>query len=71
MKPKRRAGAAAVCASAVLAGTMASSSGSATAAPIPRRNVRRGREVFVMNIANLTCESLPGSRASRRDSRHL
>ena len=29
------------------AGTMESSSGSATAAPMPRRNVRRGRDFFV------------------------
>jgi len=32
------------------AGDMASRSGNATAAPIPRRNVRRGNAVFVINI---------------------
>jgi hypothetical protein len=36
---------------AVNAGTIASSHGSATAAPTPRRNVRRGNDIFVMNIA--------------------
>ena len=41
MPQKRGTGAAAVRASAVPAGTMASSRGSATVAPTPRRNVRR------------------------------
>src|SRR5687768_12958810 len=54
MKPKRLAGAAGVCARAVPAGTIASSNGKATAAPKPRRNVRRASAVFVMNIANLS-----------------
>jgi hypothetical protein len=35
------------------AGTMASSSGRATAAPTPRRNVRRGIAIFVTNITDL------------------
>src|ERR1700704_308144 len=48
--PKRVPGFAGVFASAVYAGTIASSSGRDTAAPMPRRNVRRAREVFVMNM---------------------
>src|SRR5690606_33929839 len=43
-------GVAAVCASAVRAGIIASSSGSAMVAPTPRRTVRRDRCFFVMNI---------------------
>ena len=50
--PNRVFGFAGVCASAVIAGTIASSTGSPTAAPMPRRNVRRGREVFVMNMVS-------------------
>ena len=41
-------GAAAVCASSVLAGTIASSNGSANVTPAPFRNVRRGICFFVM-----------------------
>src|SRR6185295_14808857 len=52
--PKRRGGFAAVCVVAVNAGTMASSSGSASVVPMPRRNVRRGSDIFVMNIFDLT-----------------
>ena len=48
--PKRGGGFAAVFAMAVNAGTIASRNGSATAAPIPRRNVRRGSDSFVMNM---------------------
>jgi len=36
-----------------MAGTIASSSGSATVAPIPRKKVLRGKCRFVMNIAML------------------
>ena len=46
--PRRRTGFAGVCARAVIDGTMASSSGSATVAPMPLRNVRRGRAFFEM-----------------------
>ena len=49
MKASRRAGRAGVRVMAVSAGTMASSNGSATAAPIPRSTVRRGKAFFVMN----------------------
>ena len=42
---------AAVCAVAVKAGTIASSNGSAILALMPRRNVRRGSEVFEMIIS--------------------
>ncbi len=45
--PNRLMGAAAVLTSAVNAGTMPSSSGSATAAPSPRRIVRRGMAFLV------------------------
>ena len=48
MKPSRGEGFAAVFASAVAAGTIASSSGKASVAPIPRRKVRRGSDVLVM-----------------------
>ena len=49
--PNRLVGAAAVFAVAVRAGTIASSSGSESVAPRPRRTVRRESAVFVMNIA--------------------
>ncbi len=49
-KPSRRTGLAAVFASGVAAGTIASSNGNAIVAPTPRRNVRRGMNFFVMNI---------------------
>ena len=51
--PVKRVGAAAAACSGVAAGTIDSSSGSATVAPIPRRNVRRGRRRFAMNILSL------------------
>ena len=47
------AGTAAVCASSVRAGTIASSNGSANAAPAPLRMVRRGMCRFVINISVL------------------
>ncbi len=50
MAPNRVRGAAAALASGVSAGTIASSSGSAIAAPMPRRNVRRGSDIFEMYI---------------------
>src|SRR3954468_22711684 len=49
--PSRFTGAAGVAASAVAAGTIASRSGSDSAAPTPLRNVRRGRARFEMNLA--------------------
>jgi hypothetical protein len=48
--PKRFGGFAAVLAVAVKAGTIASRSGNASVAPIPRRTVRRGKAVLKMNI---------------------
>ena len=45
--PKRRTG----LAIAVCAGTMASNSGSAIVTPMLRKNVRRGKANFWMNIA--------------------
>src|SRR5215475_5134869 len=50
MNPVRIGLAASVFANAVAAGIIASSSGSASEAPMPRRNVRRGIESFEMNI---------------------
>src|ERR1051325_7937929 len=50
MKPMRGEGFAAVCDKAVDAGIMASNNGSPTATPAPRRNVRRERCFFVMNM---------------------
>src|SRR5262245_4230232 len=47
--PRRRVGVAAVLARAVAAGTIASSSGNASVAPMPRRNVRRGMNRLVRN----------------------
>ena len=49
-KPSRRTGFAAVLASAVAAGTIASSSGNARLTPMPRRNVRRGNAILLMNM---------------------
>src|SRR5580658_6343658 len=48
--PRRGEGFAAVLLSAVCAGSMESSNGRASVTPTPRRNVRRGRCFFVMNI---------------------
>jgi hypothetical protein len=48
---------AAVCAIADRAGTIASSNGSASAAPIPCRNVRRGRDILVINIFKILVAS--------------
>jgi hypothetical protein len=62
--PKRRGGFAAVFAVAVSAGTMASRKGSASAVPTPRRNVRRGNDSFVMNIANLSFDYRLTDRAT-------
>ena len=51
MKPSRAAGAAAVCARAVPAGIIASSSGSAIVAPAPLSTARRDRCLRVKNMA--------------------
>src|ERR1700722_8900316 len=48
--PNRRCGFAAVLARAVRAGTIDSSSGSARVTPTPRRKVRRGNDILVMNM---------------------
>src|SRR5437016_2768618 len=50
MHPRRRTGAAAALARGDSAGIMASSSGSASVAPAPRRNVRRGNDILVIII---------------------
>ena len=49
--PSRRTGLAAVLASGVAAGTIASSNGNAIVAPTPRRKVRRGMN-FLVRIEN-------------------
>src|SRR4026207_2385227 len=59
-------GAAAGCARAVIDGIMASSSGRPTTTPAPRKNVRRERCFFVMNITTLLPFTIPGSRFSVR-----
>ena len=48
--PNRLVGAAAVLTVAVMAGTIASRSGSESVAPRPRRTVRRDSDAFVMNM---------------------
>ena len=50
--PKRLTGLAAVCCSAESAGTMLSSSGSASIDPIPRKTVRRGMAFLAMIISS-------------------
>jgi hypothetical protein len=50
--PKRSGGLAGILACAVSAGTIASRNGNAMAAPTPRRNVRRGNDILVMNIGD-------------------
>src|SRR5262249_38945252 len=70
MNPRRRTGLAGVVASADSAGTIASSSGSAMVTPMPRRNVRRGSEIFEMNIAFSsfsTISALPQRSTRSRD----
>ena len=52
--PSRRTGCAAVFASGVAAGTIASRSGNAIVAPIPHRKVRRGMNFFVMKLTVLS-----------------
>src|SRR6266850_1370776 len=55
-------GAAAVCASAVAAGTIASSSGSANVTPAPLRKVRRGKCFFETNMLSAPLLRVPGAR---------
>ena len=59
MKPSFGVGAAAVCASAVRAGIIASSKGSAMVAPMPRSTVRRDRCFLVTNIVALLSPAPP------------
>src|SRR5262245_60807603 len=67
--PNRVIGFAAVFWSAVNDGTMASSSGSASVAPMPRRTVRRGIAFLVISMALLLRRSRCGSRAVLRPVR--
>ena len=73
MPTKRRTGAAAVSRVGVSAGTIDSSSGSASVTPAPRRNVRRGMCFLAMNIGSLLALSAVAYAqfvlASRRFSR--
>src|SRR5215510_5920667 len=57
-------GFAAVWAIAVKAGTIASSRGRLTVAPSPRRNVRRGSDIFVTIMAKSSLEILNVPRSS-------
>src|SRR6478735_5754514 len=57
MKPARDGAAPAFFASADAAGTMASSIGSASVAPTPRRKVRLDRCILVMNIRPLVLQA--------------
>jgi len=57
MPTNRFGGAAAVSRSGRSAGTIDSSSGSASVTPAPRRNVRRGMCFFVMNMTLCSLKS--------------
>src|SRR6185503_11866542 len=54
--PKRRGGRAGDCARGVIAGAIDSRNGSATSAPIPRRNVRRGNDLLPMTILEISSQ---------------
>jgi len=56
MHPSRLFGLAAVLFKGVCAGTIDSSSGNATVTPAPRRNVRRERCLFVMNLGLISSQ---------------
>src|SRR6267143_7152648 len=56
MHPSRLFGLAAVLFKGVCAGTIDSSSGNATVTPAPRRNVRRERCLFVMNMGLISSQ---------------
>ena len=62
-KPSRRTALAGVWASAVIAGTIASSSGSARVACIPFRNIRRGNAFLVMIMSNSSSETVRSSQS--------
>src|SRR5437764_528706 len=66
MPTNRFGGAAAVSRSGCKAGTIDSSSGKASVTPAPRRNVRRGMQVFVMNMLtpSRSLDAHPELRAS-------
>ena len=65
MTPNRLMGLAAVFCSAESAGTMLSSSGSASIAPMPRSTVRRGIAFFAMIIVAPFCNLLLLAPSSR------
>src|SRR5256885_1060968 len=66
MPTNRFGGAAAVSRNGCKAGTIDSSSGKARVTPAPRRNVRRGMQVFVMNMLtpSRSLDAHPELRAS-------
>ena len=64
----RSFGFAAVCASAVAAGTIASSSGSASVTPAPLSTVRRERWRFVRNMVSLLACMRKASLATMPDT---
>src|SRR4249920_2701503 len=71
MNPKRWRGRAAVCASGVCAGTIASRNGSASVAPtLPRRNVRREMYFRVMNMSAVSLLHSHLERRALHDTGH-
>ena len=60
MNPSRRTGLAALFTVAEKAGTIASSIGSANAAPRPRRNVRLGSAIFVIIMTVVSASEMEG-----------
>src|SRR6266850_2913438 len=65
MHPSRLFGLAAVLFKGVCAGTIDSSSGNATVTPAPRRNVRRERCLFVMNMGLISSQENEREARSR------
>ena len=63
--PSLRTGRAGVLSSAVAAGTIASSNGSASATPAPRRNLRRGNAFLVSVIVSVSCLALVAVPAAK------
>ena len=69
--PKRRGDRAGDCARGVMAGAIDSRNGRATAAPIPRRNVRRGNDFLAMTIFEISSQFASLACCIRRAGAHL
>src|SRR5262245_9389553 len=69
--PKRRGGFAWDWATGVMAGAIDSRNGRATAAPIPRRKVRRGSDFLAMTIFEVSLIRSPGARRHFGGGAHL